>query len=378
MIKSFETLYKKNTQGGLEEWSIHVVQEEGMHPRIVTHFGELEGKTQVTEDVIKEGKNVGKKNETTPWTQALAEAQSKWEKKVKTGYVKKIEDAKAGKIDSSFIKGGIAPMLAHSYADHGTKMAFPCLGQPKLDGIRCLAIKSGPSVSLWSRTRKEITSCPHIIDAINAAYDCDIILDGELYTHDYKNDFEKIISAVRKDKPSPEALKVQYHIYDRADVPWGFHERFQSIFDLNQDPLSSVLYLVDTLPVMGVDDVTNKFSMFSSQGYEGLMLRNPDSKYENKRSYHLMKVKEFQDEEFKIVDVEEGRGKLQGLVGAFTCVTKEGKYFSVKPMGNQEESRKYILDPDLAVGRFLTVKYQNKTAEGIPRFPVGLRFREEL
>jgi len=154
-VKTLPTLYKRTSTGAIQEWTIGV---DGC--TIITVHGQTDGKKQRTEDVIKEGKNVGKSNETSPAEQALAEATSKWEGKIKKGYVEDIMRASVGEKD---IAGGYDCMLAHKFADHGHKIKYPAYTQPKLNGHRCLAIVKDGVATLWSRTRKPITSSPHII-----------------------------------------------------------------------------------------------------------------------------------------------------------------------------------------------------------------------
>jgi DNA ligase-1 len=371
-------LYKKSSQGKIEQWEVYVAKKLDGRCHVNSTYGEVDGKMQTTFDTITEGKNIGKSNETSVYEQACNEAKSKWEKKKKKGYVESIEAAQAGETDD-LIEGGIEPMLAQTYEKHADKITFPCLAQPKLDGIRCIAIKKGQNVSLWSRTRKRITSCPHIEQAIafHLAHIKDIILDGELYNHDLKNDFEKIVSAVRKEDATPESAKVQYHIYDViGDANNLDRARWMTLNFLWPD--SSPLKQVATVGVRTAADISLLFKDFRRQGYEGLMLRNNAAAYENKRSYNLQKVKEFDDAEFEIVGVVEGKGKLQGLLGAFMCKTQEGTEFEVKMTGNQEETKKFLEDSSLWKGKLLTVQYQGLTGKNkVPRFPVGLRLRVE-
>ena len=370
------TLYKKSTTGKIEQWEVFVSQKLDGRCHVNSTFGEVDGKMQTTFDTITEGKNIGKSNETSVYEQACKEAKSKWEKKKKKGYVESIEAAQAGEVDD-LIEGGIEPMLAHVYEKHGDKITFPCYAQPKLDGIRCIAVKKGNEVTLWSRTRKRITSCPHIEDAIklNFAHVANITLDGELYDHNLKHDFEKIVSAVRKEKPSPESQLIEYHIYDMVDTQFTTKERLNY---LDSNVVTPPLKVLWTLIVNNQEDVAELFKKYLAAGYEGVMLRNTNAKYENKRSYHLQKVKEFQDAEFEIVGVVEGKGKLQGLLGAFLCKTQDGTEFEVKMTGNQEETKKFLNDSSLWKGKMLTVQYQGLTGKNkVPRFPVGLRLREE-
>ena len=375
----FSTLYKKTSTGAIQYWEIFV-RETASKGEIVTSYGQVgTDSPQETSDFIANGKNVGKKNETSVYEQACNEATAKWEKKKKKGYVESIEAAQAGELDD-LIEGGIEPMLAQTYEKHADKIVFPCLAQPKLDGIRCVAIKKGYNVTLWSRTRKRITSCPHIEKeiAFRLAHVQDIVLDGELYNHDLKNDFEKIVSAVRKESPSPESAKVQYHVYDVIDSE---ATNLQRVRWMNMQMLFSdngPIRLVKTEGIREPKDISTIFKEHRNAGYEGTMLRNNAALYENKRSYNLQKVKEFDDAEFEVVGVVEGKGKLQGLLGAFLCKTQEGTEFEVKMTGNQEETKKFLNDHKLWKGRKLTVQFQGLTGKNkVPRFPVGLRLRDE-
>lgn len=378
LFENFPVLYKKSTQGKIELWGVEIEDMGDGTARVLSTYGEVGGKMQTTFDTIREGKNLGKKNETTVIEQAYSEAKSKWEKKKKKGYVENPKDAEAGKVDD-LIEGGIEPMLAQTFEKHSDKIVYPCLAQPKLDGIRCIAIKKGHNVTLWSRTRKRITSCPHIEKSIafHFARFENLILDGELYNHDLKSDFEKIVSAVRKENPSPESERVQYHIYDVVlDGTNLQRARWLTLNALWSD--REPLRLVKTEGIRTEADISTLFKEYRKAGYEGLMLRNNNAPYENKRSYNLQKVKEFDDAEFEIVGVVEGKGKLQGLLGAFLCKTQDGTEFEVKMTGNQEETKKFLNDSSLWKGKLLTVQYQGLTGKNkVPRFPVGLRLREE-
>lgn len=379
-MTEYPTLYKKTSTGAIQQWKISVLDQRGSDTAAVifTEHGQVDGKIQTTSDIITEGKNIGKKNETAPKQQAESEAQSKWEKQKKKGYVESIEDAQNDKTDD-LIEGGVVPMLAQSFNKHGHKIKFPCYVQPKLDGLRCIAVIEDGAVTLWSRTRKPIDSCPHIVQELEAIFEGqNLILDGELYNHDYKANFEKIVSLVRQEEPDPEHYLVQYHIYDMvADSP--FRDRYSTLRNwLEWQDQSSSLRLVETGVVQSEDGVMGFFDGFKGLGYEGAMLRNMDSKYVNKRSYDLQKVKEFDDAEFDIIGIDEGRGKLAGHVGAFRCRTEGGKEFLAKMSGETIRLRDYFLNHSLWAGKRLTVQYQGLTGkEGVPRFPVGLRIREE-
>jgi DNA ligase-1 len=367
------TLYKITSTGATQEWTISV---EGS--TIVKRFGQTGGKIQEARDTITEGKNVGRANETTPEQQAQSEAQSQWEKKLKgKGYVQSVDAAVAGEVDER-VAGGIDPMLAHSFAKQGHKITYPAYTQPKLDGHRCIAVITDGVCTLWTRTRKPITGVPHINAALEAANLPNCVLDGELYNHDYKDNFEALGSFIKRPEPKPGHEVVQYHVYDIVNDQ-TFTERIRTLCDyiILRTPHDGPLVFVETERVSDEDEALEFFDEYTSRGYEGSMLRNADSLYENKRSYGLQKVKEFLDSEYKITEVTEGRGKMAGKA-IFVCETADGKPFRVKMKGTLDSLRQYVDDPTLALGRLLTVQYQNLTADGVPRFPIGLRLREDI
>jgi DNA ligase-1 len=367
------TLYKQTKTGAIEFWSI---KTEGAS--IITTYGQLNTEhPQTTIDVIKQGKNKNKSNATTPESQAIAEASSKWTQKVKEGYVISIEKATAGEVDTNVITGGIDPMLAHDFDKHSSKMTYPAYIQPKLDGHRCIAmVDAKGKCLLWSRTRKPIIGVPHIIKAIEKLELTSVIFDGELYNHDFCKNFEAITKIVnQKTTPLANHTVCEYHIYDVVlDQPFEARHAF-----LNTLKFSSPLKCVTTVSVSDEDtaiDLCEKF--IEVDQYEGAILRNKTTHYENSRSYGLQKMKKFEDAEFRIIGIEEGKGKLRGHVGAFVCLTKEDKKFNVKMKGETSKLKEYFEDSSLWTGKQLTVKYYGWTGKNnVPRFPSGKCIREE-
>lgn len=367
-MTKFPTLYSRSSTGSVLVWNIEVSQNE-----IITSWGIEDGAVQVTRDLVTEGKNIGKKNETTPDKQALSEAESKWSKKQdREGYV---EDK--SQIDTD-LREGFEPMLAHRYDKYPDKMEFPCFIQPKLDGHRCLAVIKNGKCNLYSRTRTLITGVPHInkILSDNLKYQT-LILDGELYNHDYKDKFEDLTGFIRSTDPKEGYEVVQFHVYDV--ISSGTFQDRNIYLDLIFDELGfqnniKKVYTVNT----SQNEVTDRFKQFRLNGYEGAMLRGVDTKYEQKRSYGLLKVKEFDDAEFQIVGVNEGRGKLKGHA-IFECVTEDGETkFEAKLKGSEENLKTIFSNPEPFIGRRLTVQFQGRTKNNIPRFPVGLRVRTDI
>jgi ATP-dependent DNA ligase len=374
IMKNFPPLYSLNSNGSIQRWNISVEDN-----RIVKEYGQIGGKMQTASDVVKEGKNIGKSNETTPQDQAIAEATAQWEKKLKSGYSKTQKDARAGVVDAKFVTGGIEPMLAHKFRDHADKIKFPAFVQPKLDGIRCIAIIENGVATLWSRTRKPITGVPHIIEDLETKFpDTNIIFDGELYNHSYKNKFEEIVSFVRQEIPKEGHKVVQYHIYDIVDTTKTFKQRQEWLVTHRQNIESNtpvVLSLVHTHEVEDDDVLMYWFTSWRMEGYEGAMVRNSKSMYEGKRSYGLQKIKEFDDAEFKITGVKSGRGRMADCA-IFTCTNASGDLFDCKMEGSLDVLKEILKNPRSVIGKMLTVRYQGFTNGNMPRFPIGVCVRD--
>jgi len=385
MTKQFSTLYRQNNDNSIQSWLIEVSEqssdssvEQKCRAKVIIrkHFGRVNGKIQTTSEVIRCGKNIGRSNETTPYTQALAEAKSQWEKKLKEGYSLSIEAAKTGSVVEKYVSGGYEPMLAHKWKDHSDKISYPAWTQPKLDGIRCIAIIEKGVCTLWSRTRKPITSIPHIQGELEQQFkNCDlVILDGELYNHELKDEFEKIVSLVRRKEVLADSSKIQYHVYDviepASKLPFSQRLEWMKNESANFGPN---IKLLATDEVLNVEQVIENFGKYRKLGYEGAMCRS-DSVYESGRSYGLQKIKEFDDSEYEIVGVESGRGRMSECA-IFVCKTKAGE-FRCKKEGSLEDLKQYLADQDEVIGKKLTVRYQGLTNTGLPRFPVGIGIRD--
>jgi len=373
-------LYKKTNTGAIQYWKICTYEDSDHSTGYImeTEYGQVDTDSpQTTFDTIYEGKNEGKANATTPAIQAEKEAKARWEKQKKKGYVETIEAAEKGEVDN-IIEGGIEPMLAHTFEKQGHKISYPCYIQPKLDGIRCIAIVKNGKCTLWSRTRKPITSCPHIIKEIERMFEfADIVLDGELYNHEFKDNFEHIVHLVRQEEPDAQCTDVGYYIYDTINGD-TFEKRHGYLYKCITIGNSAFDYvrLVDTT-LVNENETGYWYDIFKKDGYEGAMLRNVKGLYVNKRSVDLIKIKEFKDEEFEITGIDEGRGKLAGHVGAFVCVTSDGKEFLAKMSGETAKLKEYFENHKLWKGKRLTVKFQGLTgANGVPRFPVGIAIRD--
>ena len=357
------TLYKRATNGKIVE---HTIEVESNCFRTIS--GYTDGIKTTSEWTCCSGKNIGKKNETTHNEQALAEAKAMWTKRVELGSFENIND-----IDNEVY---FSPMLAHKWEDRKDKIKYPLFSQPKLDGIRCIVKADG----MWSRNGKKIISAPHIFESLEHIFEVypDLILDGELYADKFANDFNAICSLVKKTKPTVSDLEasaksIQYWIYDMPSCDGVFNDRLGQLRHL---PLPSNCFLVPTYIVCDEENVMNNYETFINQGYEGQMLR-VDEKYENKRSKSLLKHKSFIDEEYTILDIEEGIGNKTGMVGSFVFESKSGKRFNSSPKFNWEECAAMWNDRANLIGKSATVKYFNLTPDGVPRFPYVIKIDRE-
>lgn len=363
-LNTHPTLYKQTSKGAVQEWTVSVKGN-----KVTTVYGLLGGKLQTTVDIVKEGKNIGRSNETTPSQQAELQAQQNFDGKLKEGYVTDKNVAASTKNTLEAVE----PMLAHPIENKEKYVVFPALSQPKLDGLRCLAIMKNKEVRLYSRTQKEYVTVPHINEEIARVFKGylpalvnTLVLDGELYNHKFKKDFNKITSLIKRDDIHPDHKLVEFHVYDLVDKG-GYKERTELLSRLDG---AKYLKRVETVEVKSKEEIEEYQAECVSQGYEGCMYRNPSSPYEHKRSSGLLKVKTFSDAEFKIVGVEEGAGKLMGRVGAFYCALSDGRTFKAKPACTEEQAQDYWLRQADCIGKWATVKYQNLTPAEVPRFPV--------
>ena len=257
--------------------------------------------------------------------------------------------------------------------------------QPKLDGVRCL-IQYGdgvsPGVIAYSRTGKEWKNIRHILQELVPFFQKypNAILDGELYNHDLKKDFEKIISLVRKTKPTDEdrleaSEKVQFHCYDTIMEHMDFQGRHNFIRD-NFGRNSRIYPYPSVRPLMAAtvyetEEVEVYHESFLELGYEGSILRQ-NKPYECKRSWTLMKVKDFSDAEATIIGYEEGKGKREGHLGKFIMQDDDGNEFGCPPGKgyNYRDMRNMLKDIHGYIGARATFTYFQRTKAGSYRHPL--------
>jgi len=264
-------------------------------------------------------------------------------------------------------------MLAHKFDDKRVDWSQPVYIQPKLDGVRCLFTKDGA----YSRAGNKFMNLAHIELALIPFFQQqpDVVLDGELYNHELRNDFEKIISLVRKQKPTAddrlEAQKlVQFHCYDYFDgvIYDSYKTRMQNL--VTADLYDKVHYVPARL-VDSYNYARDIHATFLSEGYEGSIIRL-DGLYKHGRSYDLMKFKDFSDAEATIIGYEEGKGKRTNTVGKFLMIDDEGVEFGCPPGKgyNYNDLSNMLLSISDYIGQRATFTYFQKTKAGSYRHPL--------
>jgi ATP-dependent DNA ligase len=266
-------------------------------------------------------------------------------------------------------------MLAHKFDNSRIDFTRPVYIQAKLDGVRCLFTKDGA----FSRNGKQFMNVRHIEMALKPffAEQPDVVLDGELYNHKLKHDFEKIISLVRKQKPTDEDRLnaqhlVQFHVYDYFDgvVYDNYQTRMQLL--VNAGFYDAQIKHVPALLVDSYNYARVQHEEFLSLGYEGSIIRNGDGIYKHGRSYDLMKFKDFSDTEATIIDYVTGKGKRTGTLGKFIMQDDDGIVFGCPPgKGYSYKDLKTMLkNVDSFIGKRATFTYFQRTKANSYRHPL--------
>ena len=276
------------------------------------------------------------------------------------------------------------PMLAYPVNKKPIDYSKPVFMQPKLDGVRCVIQAeqvnhfSRPieyEVKAYSRTGKEWKNINHILEQLKPFFKRfpHIVLDGELYNHNFKDDFEQIISMVRKTKPTDEARlisaeNVQFHCYDIIDEKLPFNQRIEFVNE-SLMLMGNSIHIVDTVQIPNKFEAEEMHEVNMNSGFEGSILRTNET-YQCKRSHSLRKIKDFHDAEATITGWVEGKGKRIGTIGKFLAVDSDGNEFGMPVM----DKFKYLQDNFVAmqgfVGQEATFTYFERTKANSYRHPL--------
>ena len=282
------------------------------------------------------------------------------------------------------------PMLAYPVSDKPINYEDKVYMQPKLDGVRCLIQANVKrhlltpdlneiEVKAYSRTGKEWLNIQHILDELQPFFNKnpDVVLDGELYNHDLKDNFEKIISLVRKQKPTnldrhEARLLTQFHCYDMysPNFDHNFNVRDEFIMQTIDGEYEHTV-TVNTEEVFDMEDAKKYHVENLALGYEGSIVRL-NTKYQQKRSHSLRKFKDFSDAEATIVGYLDGKGKRTGTLGKFIMQDDEGNQFGCPPGKGftYKDLADMLSNIHLYMGQRATFTFFERTKAGSYRHPL--------
>jgi DNA ligase 1 len=339
------TLYIRGNDGNIRQWSCST-QPYGL---LIEH-GHLNGAVTAQREYIAEGKATRDTDE---------QIESRWRSRVNKrkdmGYS---EDIRVARDKPRNAIGLYKPMLAQKYSQNRVDWAN-CFVQRKYDGNRCIISRweDGTMVA-YSRNGKLIHTVDHILDSV--VLNPGESIDGELYCHG--ESLQTIRSWVTRQQENSK--KLQFIGYDII-APMSYSERFQLL-------QSTGVPVAETVECYSHDQMMNLFYTFRGEGYEGAIVRQGDFAYEDgKRSYSLLKVKEFEDAEFRVVDIVSSADGWAVLV----CMAQNGSLFNVTAPGTVSQKTDILRSKNMYIGMYVTVEYANLTADGIPFHPVAKIFR---
>ena len=414
-MTSRETLYSRNAKGKILSWIITATDND-IHATITVASGELKGKKVITSRVIISGKNIGRSNETSYWEQAITEVNSEWIDKRKKGY-KTLGDldivdnhdgtflnTKTGETiscdlatildmyipeEKSDPDGNLKPMKCQPY--RRGKMKYPCFGQPKINGGRCVARLEPVKVTdlfstedtAWRLRCKEGDELiiPHIVKALKGLPN--LPYDGEVYIQ--KIPVTTINGAARNSK-NPVNKNLMLWIFDLSIPKVSQKDRFIKLDQIANDFVAPVAFvdkkgstnhqwfssfetpvvILDHVVLNSDEEAEDYREKCISAGFEGCVIRDMDATYKfGSRPITMMKLKNFIDAEFEVVDIipQEKRPDLPVFVlrNDINSLT-----FESNPTGTHDFQKDILINKEKWIGKFVTVRYRERTIENLP------------
>ena len=364
MNKTYDTLYARSTTGKVLTWFVEQIDNSY---RVTS--GQEDGKKVTSDYTVCQGKNIGRSNQTSGVEQACLEIDALYTKKLKQKYRKSIDD-----IDT---KSFFQPMLAKKYTDYASKINFfdgSWIAQEKINGTRAVATKDG----IFSRTGEPWLSVPHIHESLKPFFEQnpDVVLDGELYNYDLRQNLNDLVSIVRKIvNITPEILEeseriVKFYVYDmfipsKPDLP--YNQRKGIIDNTIIIDYPKYLQKVEDYEISSQKELDELFDSVIEDGGEGLILRKKDSLYECKRSKNLLKLKSDDDAEATILAIHDGEGNWANKCKSFTIKWGD-KVFDASLKGTMEEAIDIWNNQDKWIGKEVTFLYMSLTGLGIPNY----------
>lgn len=374
-MNSLPKLYKRASSGATQVWSIIV---DG-----ATYYSMegIEGGTISTNSPhICTPKSLGKKNEQTAEQQALKEATAQWTKKLEKGYCTDVSQ-----IDSVTFR---KPMKGGKFVDYMDKVIYPVIVQDKLNGIR----SQTDAARSYSTGGKTFYTVPHIMNELKPLFEAfpDAFIDGEFYNFKLRQHLNRLVKIVNvKILPkhlTPELLNeskeiVQLHLFDgygfngiTKDTP--YLERHAALVKLIKQFNLEYVFVLPYEMMNSKEELDARMAINLSEGGEGLMIRYGKCPHKDGRSTQMLKYKHFDDDEFEVVDVQEGNGDWTGcakriVLKLHTPATNDTRdlTFNSNIEGGMEELKEVFDNRADWIGKMVTVKYQHFSEYGVPQLP---------
>lgn len=359
MREYLSPVYKKDSKNKPRSWTVYVEPLDDGTVKLGTESGLVGGNLIDRYVIITRGKNIGRKNETTPYEQAMSEACSLLEKQIRKGYVYDLAE---------FVRKGV--MNAHKYNEHSEKLPAIVYVQPKLNGIRCKAIRTEAGIIYTSRGNKTFNAVPdRITKALLVKMSIGEEVDGEFFIPGVS--LRKISSAVKafNEVYTP---RLQFHVFDLATDNGEIFSRRYTKLEREWGPWWALnihgVFLVETFLVTHGAELQDKYREYLLRKFEGIMVRSPYAPYQaGIRSYFIQKLKPDCEGEFEIVEITIDR---EGM-GMPVCITPDGVRFEVRVKGSNDLRRDMANNPLQYIGKMLHTTFQELLESGIPQFARG-------
>jgi len=362
-LKNRTDLFAVDAKKKIRRWSIW--NEGNM---LCMEYGELDGQMQENSEPVPFGLASRSEEE-----QIKMRMQSRINKKLDAGYCRTAEEACSAK-RTNFL-GYPRPMNAVALKRLEDVPYGDLFLQKKYNGHRCMIINDSGKNIAYSKSGKIINSIPEILEEINIPEG--IILDGELYHHGTA--LQTISSWVRKHQENSKLLT--FVCFDVV-MEGSFKNRYEFLLSLKLNSNCKAIILAPTSRLYGKFNIVPLLESALSEGYEGLMLRKPDSEYlDGQRSKKsIMKVKRrttgdkfILDDEFLVTNIipsVDGWGRL-------VCETEEGIKFTISAHGSFEEKKQILIDKEKYIGKHIRVEFEEYTKSKKPREAVAVSWREK-
>ena len=317
---------------------------------VSTTFGQLDGKLQTSTDTCSP-KNTGRSNSTTAEQQAILEAQSKFAKKVKSGYSQELTSTPTVQL----------PQKVKTYQDNKHLVSYPCYATPKYNGLNgTYWLLPDKTLKLTSRGGDELPPIPHLEPTILKMMEHfkTTCINGELYISG--ESLQNITSAVKKPKELSKSLVFIPFELPLVSAPY-------------KDKVALLIKYIPIVYITSEEMLEDFFTVTVEAGYEGIVIYNTDSIYQfNQRSSTVLKYKPVADAEYKILSYTTDRNGHP----VFTCETHDGKQFKVKPKGTDEERKQIITNFDSQYkNNYYKIEYEMLSDSGIPLKGIGVGLR---